>query len=48
MKWYANLELLKKHELGIEAAKPGGATKEGKAKTWKDLERHPRHRPAIR
>ena len=37
MKWYPRLEVLKKHELGILAAKPGGATKGGKAMTWKDV-----------
>ena len=37
MKWHPKLELLKKHKIGILAARPGGATVSGKAMTWRDI-----------
>ena len=37
MNWRPELELLKKHELGILAVRPAGATIGGKAMIWKDV-----------
>jgi len=36
MKWRPKLELLKKHKIGILAARPDGATDCGKAMPWGD------------
>ena len=37
MNWRPKLELLKKHELGMLAVRPAGATIGGKAMIWKDV-----------
>ena len=37
MKWRPKLELLKKHEIGILAARPEGAKVGGKAMPWRDV-----------
>ena len=37
MKLRPKLDLLKKHKIGILAARPEGATNGGKAMTWRDI-----------